>query len=252
VISLLDAASDRLELGDRSSALRLRDSAGRVAGAHPHLGMRWHLEVYDTGMALLEGRFAEIEERARSALSVGLRAEHPYARGCYLVHGALLARARGESEVLFETLAPALRAREGPIHWLSAVVGRAEVAVGRAHDARARFEELAKDDFAGVPRNLRWTDTLVECAHLCADLGAAERADALRVLLAPYADHHGAMPIAICYGGPVSYGLARLAELRGHHSEARGLFDDALAACDAIGAAAMRAQVAHHAGRRPA
>jgi hypothetical protein len=47
----------------------------------------------------------------------------------------------------------------------------------------------------------------------------------------------------------VSYALARLAELRGERAEARRLYDDALAACDSLGAAAMRAQVAHHAGR---
>jgi DNA-binding winged helix-turn-helix (wHTH) protein len=249
VIALLDVAADRLELGDRAAALRLREAAGRLAGEQPHLGMRWHLEVHDTGMALLEGRLAEVEARAGSALSVGLRAEHPYARGCFDVHRALLARARGESEVLFEALEPALRMRTGPVHWVKAVVARAELAVGRAHDARARFRGLAARAFCDVPRNLSWTDTIVECAHLCADLGESDHADALRALLAPHAHHHGVMPIAILFGGPVSYALARLAELRGARSEARGLFDDALAACEQLGAAAMRAQVAHHAGR---
>jgi DNA-binding winged helix-turn-helix (wHTH) protein len=249
LIALLDTAGDRFELGDRPGALRLREAAGRVAGRRPHPGMRWHLEVYDTGVALLEGRLGEVEARARAAYSVGLRAEHPYARGCFDAHRALLARARGESGLLLETLAPALRARQGPTHWVKAVVARAELEAGRSQDARARFDNLAARGFADVPRNLRWTATLVEIAHLCAELEAEESAAALHALLAPYADHHAVLPMAICYGGPVSYALARLAELRGRRGEARELYRAALAACQQIGAESTRARVARHASR---
>jgi DNA-binding winged helix-turn-helix (wHTH) protein len=249
LIALLDTATDRFELGDRPGALRLRAAARRVAGARPHLGMRWHLEVYDTGVALLEGRLGEVEARAQAALSLGVRAAHPYARACANAHRALLARARGESEALLTALAPALRAREGPTHWVKAVVARAELEAGRPHDARARFDELAAHGFADVPRNLRWTATLVEIAHLCAELEAEQQADALHALLAPYADHHAVLPLAICYGGPVSYALARLAELRGERGEARERYDEALAACAQIGAQTVRARVERHAGR---
>ncbi|HKA14795.1 MAG TPA: AAA family ATPase, partial [Myxococcota bacterium] len=124
VIALLDTAADRLELGDREASQRWRAAAVRIAGSRPHLGMRWHLEVHDTGIALLEGRLGEVEARAHSALSVGLRAEHPYARGCFAVHRALLARARGESDAVCEAIAPALRGREAPFHWLRAVAAR--------------------------------------------------------------------------------------------------------------------------------
>jgi hypothetical protein len=41
------------------------------------------------------------------------------------------------------------------------VVARAAEA-GRHRDARARFEALAAHGFGDVPRNLRWTATLVE------------------------------------------------------------------------------------------
>ncbi len=249
LIALLDVAGDRLELGDRAGAQRARDAARRVAGERPHLGMRWHLEVYDTGVALLEGRFAEVDARARAALSVGLRAEHPFARGCFSAHCALLARARGDCEALIEALAPALRAREGPTHWVKAIVARAEIEAGRPHAARARFQELAARGFADTPRNLRWIATLVEIAHLCAELAAKEQAGALHALLAPYADHHGVLPIAICYGGPVSYALARLAELRGARDEARERYDEALTACAQVGADTLHARVARDAGR---
>ena len=243
LIALLDTAGDRFELGDRPGALRMRRAAERVAGARPHLGMRWHVEVYDTGVALLEGRFGEVEERVRSALSVGLRAEHPYARGCANVHRALLARERGDSATLLLALTPALVAREGPTHWVQAVVARAELATGRPREARARFDALAARDFLDIPRNLRWTATLVEIAHLCAELEDTTRAGALVALLAPHAHHHAILPLAVCYGGPASFALARLARLRGLRAEASERYGDALASCEAIGAEAMRAHI---------
>jgi hypothetical protein len=149
--------------------------------------------------------------------------------------------------MLLDMLARAARAREGPLHWVKAVVARAEVEAGRARDARARFDELAARGFTDVPRNLRWTATLVELAHLCAELEAAEHAAALDALLAPYAAHHAVLPLAICYGGPVSYALARLAELRGARAEARARYAEARAACERIGAEAMHARIARHA-----
>jgi DNA-binding winged helix-turn-helix (wHTH) protein len=252
LIALLDTAGDRFELGDRAGALRFREAARRVAGARPHLGMRWHLEVYDTGVALLEGRLDEVAARIDSAYSVGVRAEHPYARACANGHRALLARERGDPAGVLAALAPALRAREGPGHWVEAVVARAELACGRAREARARFDALAARDFDDIPRNLRWTATLIEIAHLCADLEDVARAGALDALLAPYADHHGILPLAICYGGPVRWAQARLAALRGNRREARALREEASAACEAIGAEATRARIARESEGRAA
>jgi DNA-binding winged helix-turn-helix (wHTH) protein len=252
LIALLDTAGDRFELGDRPGALRLREKARRVAGARPHGVMRWHFEVYDTGVALLEGRLDEVTARAEAALSAGRRAEHPYARGCANAHRALLARERGDATGVLDALAPALRAREGPGHWVEAVVARAELAAGRPREARARFESLAARGFADVPRNLRWTATLIEIAHLCAELEDDAHAGALTALLAPYADHHGILPLAICYGGPASWALARLATLRGMPREARALYADAVAACEAIGAETTHARIAREAESRAA
>jgi DNA-binding winged helix-turn-helix (wHTH) protein len=249
VIALLDVAGDWIEQGDRERSRRLREQARRLAGERPHLGMRWHLAVYDTGIALLEGRLDEIEERAQAGLSAGMRAEHPYARGCANAHRALLARERGDGEDLLAVLAPALRAREGPRQWVKAVVARTHAALGNPREARALFEELAAQDFADIPRNLRWTATLSEIAQLCADLDDAARAETLREMLSPYADRHAVMPLAILYGGPLRFSLARLAETLGRADEAAEHYAAALAACEAVHADPMRARVALQAGR---
>ena len=249
VISLLDVACDCIERGDREGSRRRSDEARRLAGPRPHLGMRWHLEVYGSGLALLEGRLDEVEARALASLSVGLRAEHPYARGCATAHRALLARERGDSAGLLALLAPTLRAREGPADWVKAVLARAHASLGNAREARGLFEEIAAGDFAGIPRNLRWTATLAEIAQLAADLEDARRAALLRELLSPYAERHASMPLAILYGGPLRFALARLAETLGRSEEAGEHYATALGSCEALHADPMRARVALHAGR---
>jgi hypothetical protein len=249
VIALLDVAGDCIEQGDREGSRRLREQARRLAGERPHLGMRWHLEVFDTGIALLEGRLDDVEAHAHAGLSVGLRAEHPYARACANGHRALLARERGDGEGPLALLAPALRAREGPAQWVKAVVARTHAALGNPREARALYEEIAAHDFADIPRNLRWTATLNEIAQLCADLDDRARASPLRELLSPYADRHAVMPLAILYGGPLRFSLARLAELLGRADEAAEHYAAALAACEAVHADPMRARVALQAGR---
>jgi hypothetical protein len=113
---------------------------------------------------------------------------------------------------------------------------RAELALGNSEEAGRRFAEIAGAGFDRLPRNIRWVSTLLELAHLCADLGDRDHAAPLEVLLAPYAHLHGVLPVPICYGGPVEAGLARLAALQGRRDEARERLDDAIAAADRLGA----------------
>ncbi len=244
LISLLDRASDRMMLGDADAARALRARADAIAGERPTPAMRWHTGVFDTGIALLEGRFDEAETLARETFVVGRRAEHPYARGVLSGHRALLAYERGNFGEVLATFEPILGVLEGPQHWLQATVARARLAVGREDEARALFESLARESFADVPRNLRWTATLVELALLCADLDDVTRAKPLQELLAPVEQQHGVMAIAVLYGGPVRFALARLCETLGRREDALALYEEARAAAEALGARPMQARIA--------
>jgi tetratricopeptide (TPR) repeat protein len=244
LISLLDLASDRVMLGDAAGARALRARAHAIAGERPTPAMRWNSGVYDTGIALLEGRFEAAAQLAHDAFAVGRRVEHPYARGVLGAHRALLAQERGDFAEVLALFEPTLGARQGPLHWVAAIVARAQLALGREDAARSAFESLAREAFADVPRNLRWTDTLVELALLCADLDDAKRAKPLQELLGPVEHQHGAMPIAICYGGPVRFALARLCETLGRRDDAIALYEEARAAVESLGARPMQARVA--------
>jgi tetratricopeptide (TPR) repeat protein len=249
LISLLDLASDRVMLGDAAGARVLRARADGIAGERPPPAMRWNMGVYATGIALLEGRFDEAATLMRDTYVLGRRAEHPYAKAVYNGHRVVLAHERGDAEEMLEIFERAIGAREGPQHWVQAMVARARLALGREAEARTLFESLARDGFADISRNLRWTGTIVELAVLCAELDDAKRAQSLQKLLEQVEHQHGVMPMAICYGGPVRYALARLSETLGRREDAVALYEDALAAAGALGARPMQARIALQLGQ---
>jgi hypothetical protein len=213
-----------LMLGDAEAARELRRAAGALAGASPHPGLRWHLATYDAGLALLEGRLEEGEQIAREAFGAGERARHPYARGCYDIQRVVVALERGDPTVAVDVFGPfATRERVGwgvPIHWLAATVARAHLAAGERGEAEALWRRLAAPGFAAVPRNIRWTRSIAEIAHLCADLGASDHAPELVALIEPMADQHAVVPIPVAYGGPLRHALARLYDLLGRRASA--------------------------------
>jgi hypothetical protein len=211
--------------------------------------MRWNQGVYDTGMAIMEGRFDDAGTLTRDTLALGRRAEHPYARLVSNGHHVLVAYDRGDFAGVLSLLERAIGASEGPEHWVLARVARARLAVGRTAEARLLFDSLASERFADVPRNLRWTGSMVELALLCAELGDAERALPLLDLLAPFEHQHGVMPMAICYGGPVRFALARLCELLERRDDALALYEESRAAAAALGARPTEARIALHHGQ---
>jgi hypothetical protein len=157
--------------------------------------------------------------------------------------GAGLARERGDHAGVLRIFDPRLPIRQGPVRWVQAFCARSLHALGRHAEARAFFDDLAEAGFERIPRNIRWHGTLVEVAHLCAELGDAARARPLLELLAPFEHHHAVLPMPICYGGPVARCLARLHELLGRAGEAEELYAEALDACRALGARPMQARV---------
>lgn len=243
VIAVLDAACDRLEEGDASAAAELRREADATAGTPPHPRTIWHRLVYDAGLALLEGRFEEVGGLTEAALELGRRLQHPYARGCFVAQRTSLHAVRGEHAEVVELLEPALRARQGPVHWVRLVLARARLAMGDHQRALALYEEAVSQGAAAIPRNLRWMSTLVELSHCCAELGDADRALDLIEILRPYETHHGVMPMVVAYGGPVSFALARLCELIGRADEADELFAEALVSANEMSAHPTRPHI---------
>ena len=242
VVAMLDVACDRMELGEPEAAREFRRDADAVAGSPPHPRTHWHRQVFDIGIALLEGRLPDAEPAIWTTRRLGRRLEHPYAEGCARAHLATLHRLRGAHDELLLTLEPVVDAG-GPREWVQALVVQGRCVVGRKDEARVLFDAIAERGFDRVPRNLRWMATLVELGHACADLGAREHAAALVDVMRPAEHRHGVLPMVVCYGGPTSFALARLYALLGEPETAAELFADSREAAASLGARPMEAAI---------
>jgi tetratricopeptide (TPR) repeat protein len=243
LIGLCDGGADSIALDDAAGARALRARASEIAGDDPHPGIAWNLRVYDTGLALLEGRFAHAARLSAEALALGRRAAHPFAPGCHRLQEAERAWELGDAASAERLLAPILANERGPGQWFEAMHARIVLALGRTDEARARFETLAAPGFERVPRHIRWSRSMLELSLLCAELGDAARAKQLVELLTPVEHQHATAGVPICYGGPMSRGLARLYETLGQSDEALALFENAHEAAASVGARPARARI---------
>lgn len=243
LIGTVDTACDRIAIGDAAGARAWRQRAETIAGSDPHPGMAWHLCVYDTGLALLEGRLTEVPALAAAALELGRRIEHPFAGGCHRMHMAEVAFETGDAATTLRWIEPSRGREVGPAHYFRAWNARTQLALGREAEARQALDALAARAFEDVPRNIRWTRSMSEIAQLCADLGDAARARVLVPLLAAIEAHHAVLPVPICYGGPVRFALARLLETSGRLDDAIERYAQAYCDACALGARPVEARI---------
>jgi len=244
VISLIDAACDRIALGDLQGAAERRRQTEELVAAHATPVMRWHIKVYDTGFALMRGELGAAEELAEEAYRIGQRIRHPFASGCHLAHRMGIAREREHWDEVIALLSQ-LKGPDAPYVWVRSILGRAELAAGNRAAATHIWNQLSEPraSFPEVAPGIRWTDSMVELAHLCADLGAEAHADRLITELDAAADQHGVLPVPICYGGPVAHCLARLHALRGDREAAEAHFERGLESVRALEAPTFEARL---------
>jgi len=236
VIAAIDVASDRLMLGDRAGAERMRRRAGELAGPRPHPGPAWHLAVFDAGWAQMQGPSDEAEARVREAHALGRRIEHPYAAGSYVGQMMGCLRDRGEPDRAAALAERAIALGGGAVDWLRLCLANLRLDAGRVDEAAEVLEAYVADGLDRVPRNIRWTNTVLELARLAARLQHEGCAAELVRRLEPVAHQHGVFPVPICYGGPLAEPLARLLDLLGRRDEARELLDEAALTCRELGA----------------
>lgn len=230
-----------LELGDTIAAEPEFEAHVRLAEETRHHVQMVHTAQLRAMRALLAGSLEEAEQLAQQAMAMGQEAKAPLS---LLLFGVQMFAIRSEQGRLSEMESVWKGAAE---QYPQFPVVRAALAflyseLGREGEARAEFERIAADDFAGLPRDLNWLIALAYLSQVCASLGDARRAAVLYRSLQPYAGRHLFSGINLAYIGSVSGYLALLATTMSRWEEAAQHFEEALAANTRMGA---RPWVAH-------
>jgi DNA-binding winged helix-turn-helix (wHTH) protein/tetratricopeptide (TPR) repeat protein len=237
-----------LELAAHSCRFLALTEQGRVADAHAALDVyedlagqlrvpryRWRAFFYRTNHVLLQGRFAEAEERAVRTLAEEQRF-NPGDAG--LVGGAQLLTLRREQARFDEIDAVVTHLADRfprAASW-RATRALAHAEMGRHAEAQAAIAALAADGFAAIPRNFNRLSGLVVLAEASTIIGDASAAARLYELLAPHRPRAVVLGAGVACWGSLDLYLGRLAATAGQPSAAARHLEDALAMNTRMGA----------------
>jgi class 3 adenylate cyclase len=173
------------QLGDFRAVDEEIAACDRLAGELRQPRYLWQAAVFRTMRALMRGRYKESERLARTALSIGQRAEREVAAVVFGAHSFLTRLADGSLEQLRDA------GREAAAHygqaWPSAYVWLL-TEIGQLEEARARFAGLAADGFETLRRSSDWLTSMCALSIASIAIGDREAASTLYELLAPYED----------------------------------------------------------------
>jgi DNA-binding SARP family transcriptional activator len=225
-----------LELGEMSNAKAALEAMAKLADELRQPSQTWYVAEQRAHLALVEGRLEDADRLIHEALELGEPTHRWSARVAYAMQLYLLRRHQGRLDVVGETLESHKRHFEfRPYPVFDCLLARFYDELGREEEARARFEALASDDFAGIPFNEEWLLSLSLLAETASSLGDARPAKVLYGKLLPYADRI-AVGIPEISVGAVSRYLGLLASTIGRPQDAAGHFENALQTNERIGA----------------
>jgi class 3 adenylate cyclase len=218
---------DLAEIGDIGGAQRDIETCLAMAKEMRSRGATWGASVAMVMRPLLEGRFEEAERLMQEAVALG---QQVGTEGAVLMFGAQLADVRhlqgrlAEVEPLVRGQAeqyPNIMIYRCSLPWIHSEIGRLE-------DARLGFEELARNDFADLPRDANWLIGIYLLTELCDTLGDSARAGVLYDLLLPYARRNILTGTPALCTGSASRQLGMMAALMGRYDDAERHFEEAL------------------------
>jgi tetratricopeptide (TPR) repeat protein len=222
-----------LEAGDAAAAEREAQAYRRRTEVYGRRISTWILAVRRAMIALLEGRFAEVEALATHALRLGSERQNGNAVQYYGAQMLVLRREQGRLDEMVDAVAgfavqyPAVPAWRAALAWIYAELGR-DV------EAQRELDRLAVDDFAELPRDMLWLLSLWLCAEVATKLGDARRAAILYAVLVPFAGRCVTSGSAFC-GGSMQRTLGMLAGVLGRYEAAERHFTAAALVHERIG-----------------
>lgn len=214
-----------LEAGRMDEFDGLLDPFSKSAAQYHLLHHSYAAKVLGIARSLMQGQWSGLEERIEKARLLGQKSRPQDAEGVYGAQMFQLNRDLGRIRKLAPLMRKIVAEPESRLWPPGTMLMCCEV--GMLDEARRRFELLARDAFATVPRDDMWITCIVFCAETCVTIEDAERAKTLYRLLSPYAEQTAGHAQAVCFGAAAFY-LAILAELIGKPDTARSHYEYAI------------------------
>jgi tetratricopeptide (TPR) repeat protein len=229
-------ACSHLELGEVERAKEDVEEMARLAEELRQPSQRLYVANLQAHLALLEGNLVEAERLIDAALELGERAQRWNARITYRMQLYLLRKAQGRLAEVAGVYEPGPAAFDFRTYRVfDCILASFYEEVGRRAEAKAKFEELAANDFAGIPVDEEWLASICLLAESAASLGDMPRGRVLYDLLSPYPDRVGTAYPEISLGSVSRY-LGLLATLLDRSNDAEVHFERALEVNSRIGA----------------
>ena len=228
-----------LELCDGSAVDAELEAMERLADRMRQPLFEWHTACLQVMRKIVDGDFAEAEERAREILEIESgRGDHK----AYLFELVQLVGIRW-SQGRLEELRGRIRSHSeryrGVPRWRDALF---VAEVGDEAGAEAELERHGGSAFRDLPRDGLWILHLSALAQACALVRDRRRAGELYELLLPYSERN-AISLSTMPFGPVALRLGMLAALLERWDEAEAHFQLAAERCQSFGSRAVSAMV---------
>jgi class 3 adenylate cyclase/tetratricopeptide (TPR) repeat protein len=217
-----------LELGDMPAVDAEIDEYARLVEESQEPFQVCLVTGFQCMRALMQGRFEDSERLAQQAFAVGRRMQTETAAGVFGLQMFTLRREQGRIKEIEPAVKYFLQQHTAAAAWrpgLALIYSE----LGRTQEAREEFEQLARNDFADLPRDALWIGCMTYLADVCTFLGDKVRAATLYKILLPFAWCNVVIGNAqSCYGALSRY-LGTLATTLARWDEAAQHFEDALA-----------------------
>jgi DNA-binding SARP family transcriptional activator len=238
-----DALEAAIELGDSSTAHAHLNEMRALAEKLRQPAQLWVVAVYQSFLALLEGRFDKAEQLITENRSIGERIHVSTSTATYVLQLYLLRREQGRAHEDRNLLR-----RAALEHATYPIIACAHVdlltELGEHDEADRELNRVATNNFRHIPFDEGWTVSLCFLATSAARLDNKPLCTAIHERLLPYTDR-----VSISYSeislGPVARYLGILAATTDHLDEAEKHFTTALEICERINAQPWLAHTQH-------
>jgi DNA-binding SARP family transcriptional activator len=187
----------------------------------------WNATVWRAMRALLAGALDEADRLASEGLSAGSHGETVTAPQYYAVQLLAIRREQARMAELEGPVRELVNANPHRPAWRAALMTLLWE-TGRRDEALHELDELARHDFADIPRDGDWLIAITLLAEGAAELGDRERSRQLYELLLPYGAGNVVIGLAAVCLGAAARILGRLAATVGDRAEAARHFERAL------------------------